>query len=127
MQRTQNTEATVVGLDQGLALEVVGIQTPRVHRRRLVPLGDHHRHTANPWSPATWQRARIVAHMLYGVITSDRPSATMDAALQQEMRSLLVDVAELCRLGIDVQPTAPSNAFENHIDWRSRLTQKDEQ
>lgn len=78
------------------------------------------------YSPATWQRARIVAHMLHGVVTSGRPSSTMYAALQQDMRALLVDAAELRRLGIDVQPRAPATAASNVIDWRARATEAQE-
>jgi hypothetical protein len=73
------------------------------------------------YTPAMWQRARIVARMLSGVLESGRPSSQMYAALQSDMKSLLVDAGELRRLGIEVQAAAPA-ADDNVIDWRARAT-----
>jgi hypothetical protein len=67
------------------------------------------------YTPAMWQRARIVARMLDGVITAGRPSSQMYAALQADMKSLLVDAGELRRLGIEVQ-AAPSGARRQQRD-----------
>jgi hypothetical protein len=47
------------------------------------------------YTPAMWQRARIVAKMLSGVLEAGRPSSQMYAALQADMKSLLVDAGEL--------------------------------
>jgi hypothetical protein len=74
------------------------------------------------YTPAMWQRARIVARMLDGVITSGRPSSQMYAALQADMKSLLVDAGELRRLGIEVQAADASPEADNVIDWRARAT-----
>jgi hypothetical protein len=73
------------------------------------------------YTPAMWQRARIVAEMLSRLLSSSRPSAQLYTAIQQDMKSLLVDAGELRRLGIEVQaavlePVAGSNV----IDWASR-------
>lgn len=73
------------------------------------------------YTPAMWQRARIVARMLDGVLTSGRPSSQMYAALQADMKSLLVDAGELRRLGIEVQAAEPSPSGDNVIDWASRV------
>ena len=74
------------------------------------------------YTPAMWQRARIVARMLSGVLESGRPSSQMYAALQADMKSLLVDAGELRRLGIEVQPAEPAPSADNVIDWRARAT-----
>lgn len=74
------------------------------------------------YTPAMWQRARIVARMLDGVLTSGRPSSQMYAALQADMKSLLVDAGELRRLGIEVQAVEAAPAADNVIDWRARAT-----
>lgn len=74
------------------------------------------------YTPAMWQRARIVARMLDGVITSGRPSSQMYAALQSDMKSLLVDAGELRRLGIEVQAADAAPSTDNVIDWRARAT-----
>lgn len=73
------------------------------------------------YTPAIWQRARLVAKMLDTVVTAGRPSSTMYAALQQDMKSLLVDAGELRRLGIEVQAAEESAPADNVIDWRSRV------
>ena len=74
------------------------------------------------YTPAMWQRARIVARMLDGVLTSGRPSSQMYAALQADMKSLLVDAGELRRLGIEVQAAEPVETGGNVIDWRERAS-----
>lgn len=74
------------------------------------------------YTPAMWQRARIVAKMLDGVLTSGRPSSQMYAALQGDMKSLLVDAGELRRLGIEVQAADVEPVADNVIDWRARAT-----
>lgn len=74
------------------------------------------------YTPAMWQRARIVARMLDGVITSGRPSSQMYAALQSDMKSLLVDAGELRRLGIEIQAAESAPVDDNVIDWRARAT-----
>ena len=51
------------------------------------------------YTPALWQRARIVAVMLSKLLESGRPSSQMYAALQADMKALLVDAGELRRLG----------------------------
>jgi len=73
------------------------------------------------YTPAMWQRARIVARMLDGVITAGRPSSQMYAALQSDMKSLLVDAGELRRLGIEVQAAEPAAQGDNVIDWAARV------
>lgn len=73
------------------------------------------------YTPAMWQRARIVARMLDGVITAGRPSSQMYAALQADMKSLLVDAGELRRLGIEVQAAEAVSEADNVIDWRARV------
>jgi hypothetical protein len=67
-----------------------------------------------------WQRARIVAKMLSGVLEAGRPSSQMYAALQADMKSLLVDAGELRRLGIEVQ-AAEEPAVAVVTDFRARL------
>jgi hypothetical protein len=74
------------------------------------------------YTAAMWQRARIVAKMLSGVLEAGRPSSQMYAALQADMKSLLVDAAELRRLGIEVQAVDSAPAADNVIDWRARAT-----
>lgn len=69
------------------------------------------------YTAAMWQRARIVAHMLSGVLEAGRPSSQMYAALQQDMKSLLVDAGELRRLGIEVQAAPVGDDQSNVIDW----------
>lgn len=73
------------------------------------------------YTPAMWQRARIVVVMLSGVLEAGRPSSQMYAALQQDMKSLLVDAGELRRLGIEVQ-AAEAGDNSNVIDYRARFT-----
>lgn len=73
------------------------------------------------YTPAIWQRARIVAVMLSKVLESGRPSSQMYAALQADMKSLLVDAGELRRLGIEVQASVPGES-SNVIDWRARAS-----
>lgn len=73
------------------------------------------------YTPAMWQRARIVARMLDTVVTSGKPSSMMYAALQADMKALLVDAGELRRLGIEVQ-AAEAAEPDNVIDWRARAT-----
>jgi hypothetical protein len=73
------------------------------------------------YTPALWQRARIVAKVLDTVVTSGRPSPTMYAALQQDMKSLLVDAGELRRLHIEVQAADEQVTADNVIDWRARV------
>ena len=51
------------------------------------------------YTPALWQRARIVAVMLSKLLETGRPSSQMYAALQGDMKALLVDAGELRRLG----------------------------
>lgn len=77
---------------------------------------------ARYYTPAMWQRARIVAQMLSGVLDSGRPSSQMYAALQTDMKSLLVDAGELRRLGIEVQAAETAPLADNVIDWRARAT-----
>lgn len=72
------------------------------------------------YTPAMWQRARIVAVMLSRLLESARPSAQMWAALQTDMRGLLCDPAEMRRLGIEVQARISKPA--DVIDYRARLT-----
>jgi hypothetical protein len=71
------------------------------------------------YTPAMWQRARIVAQMLDGVLRSSRPSSQMYAALQQDMKALLVDAGELRRLGIEVQADEEDGDADtsNVVDW----------
>lgn len=73
------------------------------------------------YTPALWQRARIVAVMLSKVLESGRPSSQMYAALQNDFKSLLVDAGELRRLGIEVQAGEVA-ADANVIDWRGRAS-----
>ena len=73
------------------------------------------------YTPAMWQRARIVARMLSGVLEAGRPSSQMYAALQADMKSLLVDAGELRRLGIEVQAAEPAPDADNVIDWAARV------
>lgn len=73
------------------------------------------------YTPAMWQRARIVAKVLDGVLTSGRPSSQMYAALQGDMKSLLVDAGELRRLGIEVQAADTAPVADNVIDWKARV------
>lgn len=51
---------------------------------------------------AAWQRARVSVHVLSRQLNEDRMSPTMYAALQQDWKALLIDPAELRRLGIEV-------------------------
>lgn len=75
---------------------------------------------ARYYTPAIWQRARVVAMMLDTVVKAGRPSAQMYAALQQDMKALMIDAGELRRLGIEVQAAEPVEASgENVIDWAS--------
>lgn len=76
---------------------------------------------ARYYTPAMWQRARIVAKMLSGVLESGRPSSQMYAALQQDMKSLLVDAGELRRLGIEVQAAEEQPPIAAVTDFRARL------
>jgi hypothetical protein len=73
------------------------------------------------YTPAIWQRARVVADMLSRLLASSRPSSQMYAAIQNDMKSLLVDAGELRRLGIEVQAAEPSAGAEV-IDWRGRAS-----
>ncbi len=73
------------------------------------------------YTPALWQRARIVAVMLSKLLESGRPSSQMYAALQTDMKALLVDAGELQRLGIEVQANEPDTK-SNVIDYRARLS-----
>lgn len=73
------------------------------------------------YTAAMWQRARIVAKMLDGVLASGRPSSQMYAALQSDMKSLLVDAGELRRLGIEVQAAEPVGPAATVTDFRARL------
>lgn len=73
------------------------------------------------YTPAIWQRARVVAVMLSKVLESGRPSSQMYTALQNDMKSLLVDAGELRRLHIEVQ-AAEVEASVTAIDWRARAT-----
>jgi hypothetical protein len=59
--------------------------------------------------------------MLSGLLESGRPSSTMYAALQSDMRALMVEAAELRRLGIAVTSDAKP-VPDNVIDWRARAT-----
>ena len=70
------------------------------------------------YSPALWQRARIVAVMLSKVLVSGRPSSQMYVALQSDMKALLVDAGELRRLGIEVQAPEDGPAA-TVIDYRA--------
>lgn len=74
------------------------------------------------YTAAMWQRARVVADMLSRLLLSARPSSQMYAAIQADMKSLLVDAAELRRLGIEVQAAEPVPAGDNVIDWRARAS-----
>lgn len=74
------------------------------------------------YTPAVWQRARIVAVMLSKVLESGRPSSQMYAALQSDMKSLLVDPGELRRLGIEVQAADEPVGGDNVIDYRARVS-----
>ena len=76
------------------------------------------------YTPALWQRARVAAVMLAGVLRSGRPSSQMYAALQRDMQALLVDAGELRRLGITVQPAAETELPDNVIDWRKRAEEE---
>jgi len=73
------------------------------------------------YTPTLWQRARIVAVMLTKLLESGRPSSQMYAALQNDMKALLVDAGELRRLGIEVQVAEP-DVKSNVIDYRARLS-----
>ena len=73
------------------------------------------------YTPAMWERARIVAQMLSGVLRAGRPSSQMYAAIQSDMKSLLVDAGELRRLGIEVQ-SAESQPVAPVTDFRARLS-----
>jgi hypothetical protein len=72
------------------------------------------------YTPALWQRARVAAVMLAGVLRSGRPSSQMYAALQKDMQALLVDAGELRRLGITVH-AEEAELPGNVIDWRARV------
>lgn len=73
------------------------------------------------YTPAVWQRARVVADMLSRLLNSSRPSSQMYVAIQNDMKSLLVDAGEMRRLGIEIQAAEP-NAGADVIDWRARAT-----
>ncbi len=73
------------------------------------------------YTPALWQRARLVAVMLSKLLEFGRPSSQMYAALQNDMKALLVDAGELQRLGIVVQVAEPEGKL-NVIDYRARLS-----
>jgi len=76
---------------------------------------------AQYYTPAMWQRARIVAKMLSQVLESAKPSSMMYVALQQDMKALLVDASELRRLGIEVQ-AAGAEPVAKVIDYRGRFS-----
>jgi hypothetical protein len=73
------------------------------------------------YTPALWQRARIVAVMLSDLLAASKPSSMMYVALQADMKALLVDAGELRRLGIEVQ-AAEEAPESNVIDWRARAS-----
>lgn len=103
----------------GAAIEVppLGIPVSDVVAEWYAALADGPE--ARYYTPAMWQRARIVAQMLDGVLTSSRPSAQMYTALQQDMKALLVDAGELRRLGIEVQADEAAGDVDtsNVVDW----------
>jgi hypothetical protein len=70
------------------------------------------------YTPALWQRARIVASTLSDFLRSSKPSSMMYTALQVDMKSLLVDAGELRRLHIEVQAAEPVQGG-NVIDYRA--------
>lgn len=72
------------------------------------------------YTAAIWQRARVVADMLSQLLHSGRRSSQMYAAIQSDMKSLLVDAGELRRLHIEVQAAVPVTDGSNVIDWRAR-------
>lgn len=76
---------------------------------------------ARYYTPAIWQRARIIAEVLSVWLVSSQRSSVMWAALQNDMKSLLVDAGELRRLGIEVQATEQQTGADV-IDWRARAT-----
>lgn len=55
--------------------------------------------------------------MLAGVLQSGRPSSPMYAALQNDMKVLLVDAGELRRLGITVLAATEVLDDSHVIDW----------
>jgi hypothetical protein len=59
------------------------------------------------FTPAAWQRARVSTFVLSEQLLADKMSAVLYTALQQDWKALLVDPAELRRLGIEVRK-APS-------------------
>ena len=68
------------------------------------------------FTPAVWQRARINALVLSGLLTSGRGvSSMLYASVQNDWKSLLVDPAEQRRLGIEVQAAA-EDPDEAHAD-----------
>lgn len=74
------------------------------------------------YTPALWQRARVVARMLSDLLNSSKPSSMMYTALQADMKALLVDAGELRRLHIEVQAAESTAAESNVIDWRARAS-----
>jgi hypothetical protein len=59
---------------------------------------------ARYYTPATWQRARLAAEELSRYLYAEKRSPTMHAAIQADMKALLVDAGELRRLGIRLPP-----------------------
>src|SRR5258708_1718734 len=57
---------------------------------------------ADYMTAAAWQRARVSVFVLSRQLEQDRMSPTMYAALQQDWKALLIDPAEMRRLGIEV-------------------------
>jgi hypothetical protein len=55
------------------------------------------------YEPSDWQRARIMVHLLSGLLKAERPSVTMYVALQRDMDALLVTEAERRRTRVEIE------------------------
>lgn len=79
-------------------------------------------------TPAAWQRARLMVHVLSKQMRrGEGVSAVMYTAIQQDLRALLVDPAELRRLSIEVRKAPTTDPDEDaavaHLDdFRSRTS-----
>jgi hypothetical protein len=63
-------------------------------------------------TPAAWQRARVSTFVLSEQLLADKMSAVMYTALQQDWKALLIDPAELRRLGIEVRKAPTTDPDE---------------
>lgn len=121
-RRRRNAPARPIAQVGGAAAEVPALDVEGVHPLAVSwfeALADGAE--AQFYTPAMWQRARIVAVMLSDLLRSAKRSSMMYAAIQNDMKSLLVDAGELRRLGIEIQ-AAEVPAADNVIDYRARVS-----